>query len=204
MRRTTFNRTKKALNSEPPPSSDDLPQAGAPTPGDSASPPASSAVLEIAVQNAARAPEVRVRQLRPWLSALLGEIAPEAASFTLRFTSDREMRALNYRYRGKDKSTDVLSFPGDLCAPSDLSAVVQADPNAPASEPHLGDVVVAMPTARRQAATADHSVERELRLLTLHGVLHCLGYDHESDDGTMVRLEQRLRRRWLDAEREPA
>ena len=55
-----------------------------------------------------------------------------------------------------------------------------------------------MPTARRQALATGHSAERELQLLLLHGVLHCLGYDHETDEGEMERLERRLRRRWLE------
>ena len=91
------------------------------------------------------------------------------------------MRRLNRTYRGKDAPTDVLSFPG------------QETPEGP----HLGDVVIAVPVARRQAEAAGHSSERELRVLLLHGVLHCLGYDHETDDGTMERLERRLRRRWV-------
>ncbi len=57
-----------------------------------------------------------------------------------------------------------------------------------------------MPAARRQAARRGHEVERELRILLLHGLLHCLGYDHETDDGAMLRLEKRLRRRWIDGE----
>ena len=79
-----------------------------------------------------------------------------------------------------DAATDVLSFPG----------------GATPEGRHLGDMVVAVPTARRQAAAAGHPVERELRSLLLHGVLHCLGHDHETDDGDMERLERRLRRRW--------
>ena len=58
--------------------------------------------------------------------------------------------------------------------------------------------MISVPTARRQARAAGHSAERELRLLLLHGVLHCLGYDHETDEGEMERLERRLRRRWLE------
>jgi probable rRNA maturation factor len=57
--------------------------------------------------------------------------------------------------------------------------------------------VVSVPTARRQAQAAGHEVAHELRVLLLHGVLHCLGFDHETDDGTMERLERRLRRKWL-------
>jgi probable rRNA maturation factor len=95
------------------------------------------------------------------------------------------MRRLNRDFRGKDQPTDVLSFPGQ--------AVAGAEPEGG----HLGDVAIAVPTARRQAAAAGHPLRRELEVLLLHGVLHCLGHDHETDDGTMERLESRLRRRWL-------
>ena len=70
--------------------------------------------------------------------------------------------------------------------------------NRLAAERHLGDVVISVPAARRQAARLGHGVDVELRVLLLHGVLHCLGHDHETDDGSMERLELRLRRRWLD------
>jgi len=142
--------------------------------------------VDLSLDNPCGYVEVRRRQLRPWLRALLGELAPEASSFAVRFTSDREMRRLNRDYRGKDMTTDVLSFPGD------------APPAADDTEGrHLGDVVIAVPTARRQAEERGEEVERELRTLLLHGVLHCLGYDHETDDGTMDRVERQLRRRWL-------
>jgi probable rRNA maturation factor len=136
------------------------------------------------------------------VQALVAELAPQAASLGLRFTSDRELRRLNRSYRGKDRATDVLSFPGDLSGSGALQTEGGggAREDEPFGEAHLGDVAISVPTARRQAAAAGHSPERELRLLTLHGVLHCLGYDHETDDGTMERLEQRLRRRWLEEE----
>lgn len=141
--------------------------------------------VELVLANPNGYPEVDRRQLRPWLLALLREVAPAATSLGVRFASDRELRRVNRGFRGKDAATDVLSFPG---APA-LAG--------PAAELHLGDVLIAVPTARRQAAAAGHPVGRELRLLLLHGILHCLGYDHETDDGTMERLEKRLRRRWL-------
>src|SRR3954451_11567670 len=84
--------------------------------------------------------DVSRRALRPWVAALLGAVAPAADSFAVRFTSDREMRRLNGEYRGKDRTTDVLSFPGGETP----------DGN------HLGDVVIAVPTARRQAAEHGH------------------------------------------------
>ena len=150
-------------------------------------PPRFSRTVDLALDNPCRYAEVRRRQLRPWLVALLSELAPEAGSFAVRFTSDREMRRLNRDFRGKDKATDVLSFPGES------AAVVLSDDEGL----HLGDVVIAVPTARRQAAERGEEVERELRTLLLHGVLHCLGYDHETDDGAMERLERKLRRRWI-------
>jgi probable rRNA maturation factor len=142
--------------------------------------------VDLSLDNPCGYAEVRRRQLRPWLVALLGELAPEAQSFAVRFTSDREMRRLNRDFRGKDKTTDVLSFPGET-APTGHHVEGH----------HLGDVVIAVPTARRQAEERGGEVERELRTLLLHGVLHCLGYDHETDNGAMERLERKLRRRWL-------
>ncbi len=95
---------------------------------------------------------------------------------TVAIVSDARVHALNRRYRRRDAPTDVLSFP--------------------AGEPDsLGDVVIAGGVARRQAAAAGHSLQTELRVLALHGLLHLLGYDHEHDEGQMARLERRLRRR---------
>ena len=144
---------------------------------------ASTAVgSEVALQNPSRYPEAGARRLRPWLGRLLAELAPEAASFGARFVGDRTMRRANRDFRGKDRTTDVLSFPG-----------------GPTPEGrHLGDVLVCVPAARRQAEEGGRPVEREVRRLLLHGVLHCLGHDHERDGGAMERLERRLAARWLD------
>lgn len=132
---------------------------------------------EIVLQNPNRYPEASARRLRPWLERLVATLAPEAESLGIRFAGDREVRRLNRTYRGKDRPTDVLSFPGE--------------------DGHLGDVLISVPVARRQAAAAGHAVERELQVLLLHGLLHCLGHDHETDGGEMERLERRLRRTWL-------
>jgi len=134
------------------------------------------------IQNPSRYPDSTVRQLRPWLEAALDQVAPASGDFTVRFVNDRQMRQLNSTYRQRDSTTDVLSFPGA----------------ASALESHLGDVVISVPVARRQAAAAGHPVERELRLLILHGMLHCLGYDHEIDDGQMEQAERQWRQRLLD------
>ena len=94
-------------------------------------------------------------------------------------SDDATVRELNARYRGKDKATDVLSFPGD-------------DPGV-----GLGDILISVETAERNAAGLGRTLAGELDVLALHGFLHVLGYDHETDDGTMDRLERKLRRRLL-------
>lgn len=139
-------------------------------------------MTEIALLNPSRFPEARSRALRPWVEALVAEVAPEADSFAVRFTGDRGIRRYNREYRDKDRPTDVLSFPGETTAEGR----------------HLGDVLVSVPTARRQAREAGCAAEEEIRRLILHGLLHCLGYDHETDDGTMNALEQRLAHRWIE------
>ncbi|MGE5233059.1 MAG: rRNA maturation RNase YbeY [Acidobacteriota bacterium] len=144
--------------------------------------------LAVHLDNSGRFREVRPRTLRPWLARVVAELVPDARSFAVRFCGDRTIRRLNREFRGKDEATDVLSFPGGY-TPEGL---------------HLGDVVVSLPTARRQAAALGHGIERELRELLLHGVLHCMGYDHEADDGAMDRLETRLRRRLLGRPRRSA
>jgi probable rRNA maturation factor len=96
-------------------------------------------------------------------------------------TSDSGQRALNRRFRGKNKPTDVLSFP--------------ADQTAPGAAKIAGDLSISVPTARRQAEQQGHSLSTEIKVLILHGVLHLAGYDHETDSGQMARREQTLRAR---------
>ena len=139
---------------------------------------------EIILLNPNHYPEAGTRRLRPWLVPLVAALAPEAESLGVRFVGDREMRRVNRQFRGKDKTTDVLSFPGD---PADTGHLTG----------HLGDILISIPTARRQAGEAGHGVDQEIKTLLLHGILHCLGYDHETDQGEMERLERRLRRDWI-------
>jgi probable rRNA maturation factor len=116
-------------------------------------------------------------------------VAPASArgDVSVALVSDRRMRALNRQFRGKDKTTDVLSFPADLSA----GALAKAE------EPFLGDIVIAIGVAARQARDAGHSVTTEVRVLALHGLLHLLGHDHDATDdgGRMARLELRLRKK---------
>jgi probable rRNA maturation factor len=94
-------------------------------------------------------------------------------------TDSSEMRVLNRRFRGKDKPTDVLSFP----------ALAQIE-----GEKVAGDVAVCADIAARNALRLGHSAVNEVKILTLHGVLHLAGYDHEIDNGKMARKESKLRR----------
>ena len=114
----------------------------------------------------------------PGLATWLRTIAPARARGTVAvaIVSDARARRLNRVYRRQDRPTDVLSCPSET-------------PGC------LGDIVIAAGVARRQARTAGHSIQTELRVLALHGLLHLLGYDHEHDDGRMARTEARLRRR---------
>ena len=91
-------------------------------------------------------------------------------TFTCLFTNDAELRGLNRRFRGKNKATDVLSFPGEVGG-------------------SLGDIAVSLDHARAQARDFGHRMGDELRILMLHGVLHLLGMDHEADSGEMARAE---------------
>ncbi len=93
-------------------------------------------------------------------------------------TGDAMVRDLNRRFRGEDARTDVLSFSqredaGEFVLP-------------PGESSHLGDVIVSLPASRRQAKQAGHSLERELALLLVHGLLHLLGYDHATDEQARV------------------
>ena len=105
---------------------------------------------------------------------LAAEGVEDGAVVALLFADDELLWRLNREHRGIDEPTDVLSFPGDEC---------EAFPGGDGEPRHLGDIAVSVPTARRQAADAGLTLEEELRHLVLHGLLHLLGYDHESDAG---------------------
>jgi probable rRNA maturation factor len=104
------------------------------------------------------------------------------------FVSDRRMRALNRQFRGNDYATDVLSFPSHPTARRRRRGGPGADARG-----FLGDIVIAEGVAKRQAKEHGHSLKIEVQTLALHGLLHLLGYDHETDDGRMARAEARLR-----------
>ena len=166
----------------------------------------------------ARGRPVRAPGLSAWLSRVVGRAAKGEATVAL--VSDAAMRRINRDYRRVDRVTDVLSFPTDDTPragqararlrprteptgqdPSPGSRVPNPQspgprPQAPGPSPQfLGAIVIARGRAAAQAREAGHALATELRVLALHGLLHLLGYDHESDNGEMARTERRLRRR---------
>ena len=128
------------------------------------------------------------------LDRWLAGVAPARADGTVNIAlvSDSRLRALNRQYLGRNYATDVLSFP--VSDSDHLFPVGRESPTSDASiRACLGEIVIARGVARRQALRARHSPRTELRVLALHGLLHLLGYDHESDAGAMARVERRLR-----------
>jgi probable rRNA maturation factor len=120
-------------------------------------------------------PPARVRRV---LSGAAGALGGESREVSVYFCGDRRMAALNRRWRRGNGPTDVLAFPAG-----------ETDAR------FLGDIVISVPYATRQALRRGESPSREMDRLLLHGYLHLLGYDHETDHGEMEALEAKLRRR---------
>lgn len=120
----------------------------------------------------------------PAMSRFLKRIARAvglAGEVDVLLASDAELQRLNRQFRGKNKATDVLSFPAD------------AMPGLPAAKQHAGDLAISLDTAARQAAEHGHTLATEVRVLLLHGLLHLAGMDHETDRGEMLEREAELR-----------
>ncbi|HUI81750.1 MAG TPA: rRNA maturation RNase YbeY [Bryobacteraceae bacterium] len=103
-------------------------------------------------------------------------------------TSDAELRRLNREFRGVDTATDVLSFPASV-------TITEPRPSGSVGLLYLGDLAISLPRARSQARAFGHETAAEIQILMLHGVLHLLGMDHETDRGRMARAEKRWRAR---------
>ena len=126
-------------------------------------------------------PEQWIQLLEQCLQAAAAEEELAEGEVSLSFVDDETIHELNLKYRGIDRPTDVLSFPiRDELFP-DL----------------LGDIVISLPTARRQSEEYGHSLEREIGFLVTHGFLHLLGYDHEDEpsEKTMFAKQERILQR---------
>lgn len=108
---------------------------------------------------------------------------PDPAEVSVSFVDDQQIREMNARYRGVDSATDVLSFP--------LGEGGVYDTNHETGAKLLGDIVISMPHAVRQAEAYGHSLEREVGYLTAHSMLHLLGYDHERGGLDRVRMREK-------------
>jgi probable rRNA maturation factor len=130
----------------------------------------------IEVVNRQRRQKIEVEPWKELAEQMLRAIGSEQRSATIAFVSDKKIRELNSRFRGINKSTDVLSFP--------------------AEEPdNLGDIAISVDTAAAQSVQNGLTLNEELSQLMLHGLLHLSGYDHETDNGEMNKLELRLRKK---------
>jgi len=150
--------------------------------------------VPVILQNSQRAVAIDQKWLGRTAEAILSAARAATTELSVVLVSDRRMRALNHRYRKKDRSTDVLAFPMHKKSPLTLTLSLQGRGKENISSPPsgertkvrglkpsilLGDVVISMQTAKRQAKELGHSLRKEVVRLLVHGILHLLGYDHE-------------------------
>ncbi|HEX2521871.1 MAG TPA: rRNA maturation RNase YbeY [Terriglobia bacterium] len=139
------------------------------------------------IVNRQRRYRIPVPRMQRFANTLARRLRIEHLEFSLVLSNDRAIRRLNRNFRQKDRSTDILSFPAQDPVPA----------GADLDNPYLGDMILSVETARRQAFDRNHTLERELCLLMIHGLLHLLGYNHEADRGEMRRMELRLQKELL-------
>ena len=131
----------------------------------------------VEVVNRQRGKKIDTRAWTAFAEKAIDAIGRQGSSATIAFVSDKSIRKLNRQFRDTDKATDVLSFP------------------AGEEDTNLGDIAISVETAAAQAKDNDLTFENEIAQLILHGLLHLSGYDHETDNGEMNRLELRLRKK---------
>lgn len=132
---------------------------------------------DFVILNRQRKHAIDGKELRQFVSRLVQEIEVDHRPFAIVFITDPAMRRFNRTYRGYDKSTDVLSFEGEAG--------------------YLGDILISSETAYNQVRKARKlTFQANIHRLIVHGLLHLMGYDHETDDGEMRAIERRLRRRF--------
>jgi len=137
--------------------------------------------MTVLFQTQVRVVRFRRDRLRRLAQAVLSHVGEPSAELGLTFIGDRRMRRLNHRFRRKDRTTDVLAFPArEARLPQALRL----------SAGLLGDVVISIPTAIRQAREGRRSLDQELVTLMIHGILHLCGYDHERSNSEARRMER--------------
>ncbi|MGH9775567.1 MAG: rRNA maturation RNase YbeY [Candidatus Acidiferrales bacterium] len=146
------------------------------------------------ILNQQRAVRVPLEELERFLERLRRLLGAPAEAVSICLVSDRQIARWNRLYRGKNRATDVLSFPAHEDGTRSQFGS-QRYPRSVASNGYWGDIAIAPAVARKNSRRIGRTLDSELRLLILHGVLHLMGYDHESDRGEMERYEKRLRRK---------
>ena len=131
--------------------------------------------------------------MEPFLRRVKNELGLDEASLTVCLVSDAEIARMNEKFRKKKGPTDVLSFP-TVARRRPVRLRRGSRPVKPGE--YLGDIAISPSTARRYAKKNGRTLSSELQVLILHGVLHLLGYDHETDHGQMDKIEQKLRKRF--------
>jgi probable rRNA maturation factor len=157
--------------------------------------------LVVNLQRKIKLDTIRLKEFTSLLSASFDEFAGK--DFSVAFVSDRRMKKLNGFFRGKDLTTDVLSFPHEpdefesasktAAASSDSIRMDGSEYPSPSTR-YLGDIVISAERAEQQAKENNLTLENEIKQLILHGLLHLCGYDHETDEGEMNEREVELRK----------
>ena len=140
--------------------------------------------MPVHVQSHVRRVTFNQARLDQLAGAILSGVGAASGELGILFVGDRRMRGLNRRYRGKDRTTDVLAFA--------MRESLTPHP-VPFTPVMLGDVVIAVPTATRQAKQGRRSLDEELTVLLVHGILHLCGYDHERNEKEARRMHRRER-----------
>ncbi len=134
--------------------------------------------IEITIINEQREHRIRIGAYRDFMVRLMKECGANADQVSILFTDDNRMRRFNQRFRKVERSTDVISFP-------DGERNIEGKVN-------IGDIIISVPRAFKQARGSGWSLEREIKKLLIHGFLHLVGHDHEKDSGKMKKLEEIL------------
>src|ERR1700679_939525 len=149
------------------------------------------------ILNRQRRVRIPVAELNRFLGVAQRRLRVPAGAVTVALVTAAEMKKWNRAFRGKNRPTDVLSFPVDGRAKTKPGQSRGARPKSPSPAPaaqYLGDIAIAPAVARHNARRLGRTFSVEMRILILHGILHLLGYDHETDRGQMDRREARVRR----------
>jgi probable rRNA maturation factor len=146
------------------------------------------------ISNRQRAVRLPIRSLEQFFVRAMKEVRLPQDAASVCLVTNGQIKKWNAAYRGKNNPTDVLSFPAyEGPTPATQKKNEQARKGfSPTS--YLGDIAIAPVVARQNARLYGRTLDHEMRILILHGILHLMGYDHETDTGQMDRREQRLRR----------